>query len=1107
MASSYEIAEQIAAQNQWFVQQNALASQIGVNPMAFGGGMGGFGGGAPFMGSPVMASAPGASRSMPGSFNYGNTMGYGYGVGNRAGALAMGGVSMIPAASGIGFGLASMTAGGSWLQPFTNPISGFLAGRSLGLGMAGSTMFAGAAMLPAMAGAHMVNSMVGGAAQGAMVQTALSGFNFINPASRTGTGFSRQDAHAITSQMRELAYVPELLTSMEELTKMVPKLRATGLMQGVTTAREFNTRFKEAISTLRDVSRMLGSSMEEAADFFAHSRSVGMFGKGDVARNAINSQVMMGATNMTMAQAMSLQANGANLATAIGGSRRAGASAITNLATQLGIGVQNGAISQEVLQDMTGMVGPEAQGAAAARLLNLSARLFGSPGGRMLTAGAIRIDENGKAVLDESVMTGLRSGAISMGQLQRMASRNMGNRNLVKAFVGNEERLTMQFAEQGGAAATFGVYSNAMGTRDLDTMKILMKQQGATEAEIEALDGLFRQQMSGVGYQDQLLASIRSNTAKAIEQGAPSAVLKKLFTRIGNKITRPFEEAGDSIRNSVSQTFERNMDDFIGRVVIDTAEATKRRYVQAFAAGGNEFSTLLSQKTTLTGGSTFGGFLGSSALGRAFKGLGGSGASPEEIFRSEARAFGMPGLDGSTLQGQNSLAIAQEFAARGGIAPGFSVGNFNAEERAGALEMAKMYKEMLNSGAMNGLDDAARMELLMKAGGNETPGSRREYALRKAMTSLGTNRGMWGAQAKRALIIGAMQNVPEYLRLTGVKTSVNLSVGMVQNTQRDAADKMSNIFDDPAVRNSLKNSPMARKALLALANTTGDTTMLLEAIRRGDYNAANEEAKNLRLGISFTAESIDVVAGALPYLQKNKAGVQSSLTDLENAETAGMLYSAKNGLLQQAKIAGDAAGMAKDTGYGDLSAGLTAVQNAYQGLAETVGQGDAGATSAAQATMSRAHESLAKMVDKNPKMLASTPQSFQAYYARSRGAGRMLGQLGSRTDAGAIVRQLGGSVSGLIEALGLPEGSEILLTGGMKEKIKSYYGGLGAGSVMSELGQAPTPSPKDQAVINAMKTIAEAVIALSPDEKRREQAQKILGNFLERPSSNVSWGS
>lgn len=590
---SNQVAQLIAEQNQFFMSQNAMASQIGIAPL-YQGGLAGYSMGGPAM--PVIAPAPGQAAAPP-PIHYGHSILGGYGAGNRVGAAAFGGMAGASVFGGAAFGAALMSRRLAPIAPLFDPFSAFGVARSMGMGYGTSLGAGGLAMVPGMAASHVIGSFIQGGQQQSLMNTALSQYQHINPASRTGFGFTRPDAQAIGDGIRNLAYIPEMYTSVAELTKLMPKLKEAGLMQGVKDASEFSRRFKEAVTTIRDVSRILGTTMEEASEFFSHSRRVGFFGKTEQLRNALNVQFTSAVTGMNSQQVMQVQQAGADLATAIGARRGLGARATTSMADSLGLLQQSGVMPTGLIEDVTGKQGTAAVQDAAVRMANLGVRLAHTPAGQATIAGFMKY-ENGRATgLDQGLVDRFMRGEIGLGEIKGRAGR-LSHAEKV-SFMNRRDDLAMSFAGQAGPGGIAKLLGSLGGEfKDPEAVGLIMKQYGATTGEADIAIEMARAAKTGQLDLQQALGSIRSREMTIREQYDPKLVMKRLRTRVGNAITRPFEQAGSEMLTSVTKAFDDFVDDMVGRHVVKLSEARAQQFRLAFSTGNKDQLNELFGKST-----------------------------------------------------------------------------------------------------------------------------------------------------------------------------------------------------------------------------------------------------------------------------------------------------------------------------------------------------------------------------------------------------------------------------------------------------------------------------------------------------------------------------
>jgi hypothetical protein len=585
--NSQEIAEQIAMQNQMFLGQSAMASQIGVAPGAYGQpgvGLGGYG----FFNrqQPVMPQAPGGRRTA-GAFDYGGSMFTGYGAGNRGAAIGTASMAAMPFLGSAG---ATMLSSGTALAPLFNPLAAFGAARGAGMGMMGAGVAAMGVAAPmaaiSMGMQHVVGSAIQGAHQQSTINTAMGGYNFANPMSRTGQGFSRQDTQQVGDNIRQLAYIPELMTSVDELTKLLPKLKGSGLMFGARDAGEFNKRFKEAVTTVREVSKVLGTTMEDAAEFFAHSRRVGFLGKTDQLKNALNAQVTMSTTGMGMDRFQQLQQSGADFGTALGFSRGSGARAATNTANALGIARLSGTLPEGLLEDATGKTDiGDATADAAMRITNVAARIAGTHLGRFAVAGAMDLDEDGKPSINKDA---LRRGS-SVSQVRENGLRRLSSGRSKIAFEANQERLTGEYIEKGGMSAVKNILQSAVGNQHgPDAIKLLLKQQNVSESDIDLVMAAIKGEEQGLGGLQEAIAQIKKSQSDTVQKKSPGAVWQRFKTRIGAQVSAPFKQWGAEVSLKVSQSVDDVLDDIVGNYLLKTSEQARKDISAAFTSSSKK---------------------------------------------------------------------------------------------------------------------------------------------------------------------------------------------------------------------------------------------------------------------------------------------------------------------------------------------------------------------------------------------------------------------------------------------------------------------------------------------------------------------------------------
>lgn len=620
MMSSAEVSSMMMAQNSMFAGQMNFAERVGV-----GGGLHAYG--SPRATNPYEGLPHGVAPPTPFSYGGGGFSGSNYGIGNKVGAMAMSGMGAAATIGGAAMGFAGMLPRvGGMIAPFVDPFSAFGVGRSagaaMGLGMGGSIAAGvGAAMLPMglMAlGSHAAGAFVQGGQQQALMNTTLGqNFNFMNGNARTGQGFSRADAQAIGNQVRELAHIPELMTSVQELTALIPKLKQSGVMTGVRDAAEFNRRFKDAVQTIREVSKAIGTSMDEAAEFFAHSRRVGFLGKTDQLKNALNVQVTGAMTGMTNGQVMGLQTAGADMATQIGARRSLGTKAVTNIAQGLGAGLQSGAITSSQILDVTGQEGEAGVSALSQKFAGMMMNVgLNSASGRLIMAGAAKFDEEGRYVgLDQSVVRGLNNGSIGVNELKR---RGMGlNRRQKLGFVTRQSDIAAEFAGSVGPGGYAGFFEQIaderFGSMGPEAVTRLLEMQGFSAGEADIARGMFGQDAQS---QQSQMARLKKREAGIREKYSPEAIWRRTKTKIHHTLFAGLEQAGSEAMTSISKTVDEAIDDIVDRHILTLTKESSDAVAKAFSGNTRELKQLITDAAMAPQGRRT-----SSGLGRLSAGL------------------------------------------------------------------------------------------------------------------------------------------------------------------------------------------------------------------------------------------------------------------------------------------------------------------------------------------------------------------------------------------------------------------------------------------------------------------------------------------------------
>lgn len=538
MISSFDVYQMQTAQQQSFLVNQQMAYQSG-NP---------YGMGAPQHNMPAYSA-----------FSYQGSE-TGYGLGNKIGNSVVGAGQTAYQAGSLG-----VTAAGAY--------AGFKMGGASGAFR--GAMMAGGPLLGAgmMAGGHVFGNMMEGAQdQQAMYGTLGRNFQFSGSNSRTGRGFSRQDAKSISDFVMQMQSVPELMSSMGELNNIMQKVSQMGIMNGIRNAQDFQKRFKETVNTLKDVSKIMETTMEDAVKFMEESRRSGMYTPSAIRQNALQRQFTAGVTGMNQDQIGNLQFAGSQIAFGYGGMRGSGAQSAMRSARQIGMANEMGLMSNDKIAELTGLEGAQGIQSMATSLTDAAQRM--SVGG-LGTAMSIALGKqsNGRFTgdLDEELVQKVRMGGISKQELLKLAHQKTASRTQKMSFKANEDHLRSEMASQVGAegiAMELGDILGGAGHTNPDALNIVMKRFGVNERDAKMISEMGRNMPE---IQRELGARGQTEGRRIAEQSylkenmSNEAIKRKLFKKLENTFSEPFRHIGANISNAVGSYVDNFMDSLLDR--------------------------------------------------------------------------------------------------------------------------------------------------------------------------------------------------------------------------------------------------------------------------------------------------------------------------------------------------------------------------------------------------------------------------------------------------------------------------------------------------------------------------------------------------------------
>ncbi len=577
MLSSWQIAQIHSQQGQQFSAQQAYGQQLSARMPA------------PYQGAGLGATGFGGGFGQQGGgYNYGSSYANSYGPGNSFGNSATSAIGGLGHAIGSAGGIAG-AIGGGLMGGFGGAMTGFMGG-----GMIGGAI------------KHISNSFMEGGQEQASIERTLSQFQHQNAGSRTGSGFNRNDSMQIGNMVRQMERMPEMLTSFSELNRLMDKMGQMGLMQGVKDAGDFMRKFRDTTTVLKDMAKMMGTSMEGALQAFGEARTSGFYSKTDIAKNIIGRQVTASLTGMNQGQIGGLQNFGAEMSHSLGGSRAGGAKNMLRTMGQLGMANQMGILSNDQIVEMTGKEGAEGLQDLSGQMSQLSYQMGRSNVGQALTL-ALGQQENGRYTgkMDQELVEKVRRGELSLEELKSMARSKAGTRTAKLSFAAHRKRLQTEMA---GAVGSEGVAMQLQeilgekGWQNPDAQNLVMQRFGASEEQANLLQKMMPN-LQDIG--SKLSLAGRQETSRSAQNAARQehgwdAIKHRIGTKIGHYTTDWAKDLGVGVRDYFQGWADDFIDDLSGqyREYVTTKIADTVRFSMAGSASNKASLSAMSSRAS-----------------------------------------------------------------------------------------------------------------------------------------------------------------------------------------------------------------------------------------------------------------------------------------------------------------------------------------------------------------------------------------------------------------------------------------------------------------------------------------------------------------------------
>lgn len=572
MLSSSEVSQMMGQQNQLFASQAAFSHQISQQMPSYGNGQG-------------------FSYGGMGSANIGSDFGSRVGGGVTS---ALGGAANFALSAGTimgGFGMLGKTgraitdpfAGGGamWGGVKQAQIARFGEEGVKNLGVARRFLprigagIIGAA--PVFTGIMMAGKAIGSAVAGAQEQAGVENV-LSNVSLGGGQKFGRSGAMQIGNMMRDMQALPEMMTSMSELTRVMDKMNQVGMMHGAAGVNEFGKKFKEGIKTLKQMSKVMGSTMEEALPMFSDIQSSGFYSQSSIINQTMKRHIVGGISGMGQGQVSQIAGGGAQMSFAMGGTRATGASHAMRVASELGMASQMGILKDEDVREMTGMGGAAGIQALSGQVAESSYRMSrGRTGKAYAAALGEQVDGRFTGKMDERLMAQFRGGAFSAEDIRNMAKANLKSE---KARMSWRAQPGMQAELAGGLGAQgqFAMMQNVLGEKgfdDPDAAVIVAQKLGMGNREARMQVDMARS-MGDIGTQMRVqgkqIAKKKAQEAYLAENFSWESLKGRVSKRIEGVISDPFKKLGANIRDTISGAADEFVDELTGRYKVRVTE-------------------------------------------------------------------------------------------------------------------------------------------------------------------------------------------------------------------------------------------------------------------------------------------------------------------------------------------------------------------------------------------------------------------------------------------------------------------------------------------------------------------------------------------------------
>jgi hypothetical protein len=474
-------------------------------------------------------------------------------------------------------GRAGRVIGG--LDPFTQGLRGFgqgmgwMRGAGVGANMSRLASLGGGGMLraglggiggaaaravPMLALAQAAQYGVGQMVQGAQFQNQVGGFlqnqfRFVNPESRTGFGFTREQQGQIGGMVREMGH-SDMMTGPQELLRVMKGGAQMGLFRAVQDVKEFKKRFTDMVGALKEVATTMNTTMEGAMPFFQQARGMGFWTPMDITRHAQQARATAATTGMSVQQVQQQMSAGTQMARSVGAMGYQGAQGMATSMQVAGGMLRGGLVSEQQMAEAYGTTDMGQAQQMFAQQMQAGATRFAR--GRRARWVLAALGRNNFQNLDYGRLQDFSSGLVGLGEIGGRARRNIGQQGAYN-FVLNERNLRGQLLER-GPEAMMG-FTRMLAGRHLygedPRSRLIMKRLAARSG--------FR------GKQGQMYIQAMRNLPQIMEQNkARTAALADQLERNREQL---MDRSFEGVKRKISGWWDREVKEPLQRMGAETS--------------------------------------------------------------------------------------------------------------------------------------------------------------------------------------------------------------------------------------------------------------------------------------------------------------------------------------------------------------------------------------------------------------------------------------------------------------------------------------------------------------------------------------------------------